>query len=161
MMWKTKWIILSVVMLSFFSEQHIFAQASGTLVQFETECLGVEGDGSQTLRAWGFGKNKHDALEQARKKAVSDVIFNGIKAGVAGCNTRPLITEINARERYEDYFDRFFADNGDYKKYVSDADEKRSSRDKSKSKLGVRYGVTVRVLRSELRVRLKADQLIQ
>ena len=158
---RSKLILWCVMILSCIPQQDICAQTAGTLVQYETECLGVEGDGSQTLRAWGFGKNKKDALEQARKNAVYDVIFKGIKAGVAGCNMRPLINEVNARERHEDYFDRFFMDGGEYKKYVSDADEKRSSKDKAKGKLGVRYGVTVRVLRSELRAKLKADHLIQ
>lgn len=49
------------------------------------------------------------------KNAVWTVIFDGIREGVAGCNMRPLVTEANARERYEDYFNTFFADGGDYK----------------------------------------------
>ena len=42
---------------------------------FESECLGVELDGSETLRAWGRGKNRTDAIEQAKKNAVRDVLF--------------------------------------------------------------------------------------
>jgi len=154
-------MVLCVILLSCLPALDMSAQVADALAQYETECLGVEGDGSQTLRAWGFGKNKKDALAQARKNAVYDVIFKGIRTGMAGCNTRPLVNEVNARERHEDYFDKFFVDGGEYMKYVSDADEKRSSKDKSKNKLGVRYGVTVRVLRSDLRAKLKADGLIQ
>lgn len=150
------WIVLVSLPLT-----EVKGQAAGAFVQYETECLGVEGDGSQTLRAWGLGRNKSDAVEQAKKNAVYDVIFKGIKAGVAGCNTRPLIGEVNARERYEEYFDRFFMDGGEYKDYISGADEKRFSKSKSKNKVGARYGVTVRVLRSELRAQLKADGLIK
>lgn len=132
-----------------------------TSVQYETECLGVEGDGSQTVRAWGLGRNKADAVEQAKKNAVSDVIFKGIRAGVAGCNMRPLVNEVNARERYEEYFDRFFMDGGEYTKFVSTADEKNRSKDASRNKVGARYGVTVRVLRNELRQQLKSDGIIK
>lgn len=32
-------------------------------MSYETECLGTELDGSQTLRAWGKGKNRADAIE--------------------------------------------------------------------------------------------------
>lgn len=32
------------------------------------ECMGVEHDGSQTLRVTGTGRNKADAVEQAKKK---------------------------------------------------------------------------------------------
>ena len=35
---------------------------------FESECLGVELDGSETLRAWGRGKNRTDAIEQGKEK---------------------------------------------------------------------------------------------
>ena len=70
-------------------------------VGFETQCLGVEEDGTQTLRVWGFGSKKKDAVEQAMKTAVRDILFKGIHAGMEGCNTRPMLTEVNARERHE------------------------------------------------------------
>ena len=81
---------------------HAQRQNSG-VKEFEAECLGVEGDGSQTIRAYGFGKDKDDAVEQAQKNAVYAVIFKGITKG-SGCNMKPLLTEVNAREKYEDYF---------------------------------------------------------
>ena len=45
--------------------------ANAQFEKFETECLGIEGDGSQTLRAWGTGRNRADAVEQAKKNAVT------------------------------------------------------------------------------------------
>ena len=85
---------------------------------FESECLGVELDGSETLRAWGRGKNRTDAIEQAKKNAVRDVLFKGVVAGSRECSVRPLITEVNAQERYASYFNDFFRDGGEYLKYV-------------------------------------------
>ena len=38
---------------------------------YKTECLGVEGDGTQTLLSWGAGRNRLDAVEQAKKKCCS------------------------------------------------------------------------------------------
>ena len=124
------------------------------------KCIGVELDGSQTLRVLGYGRNRADAKEQAMKNAVWAVIFDGIRDGSQGCNMRPLVTEVNARERYEDYFNIFFADGGEYKKYVSLRDTKRSSATKAKDKVGYSYELTIRVLRSELKNRLKADNVI-
>ena len=86
---------------------------------FESECLGVELDGSETLRAWGRGKNRTDAIEQAKKNAVRDVLFKGVAAGSRECSVRPLVTEVNAQERYAYYFNDFFRDVGEYLKYVS------------------------------------------
>ncbi len=124
------------------------------------KCLGTELDGSQTLRVTGYGRNRSDAKEQAKKNAVYAVIFNGVRDGVKGCNLRPLVTEVNARERYEDYFNIFFMDNGEYLKYVSLRDTKRMSADRKKDKVGYSYEMTIRVLRSELKARLKADNVI-
>ena len=123
------------------------------------KCIGVELDGSQTLRVLGYGRNRADAKEQAMKNAVWAVIFDGIRDG-SGCNMRPLVTEVNARERYEDYFNIFFADGGEYKKYVSLRDTKKRSATKAKDKVGYSYELTIRVLRSELKNRLKADNVI-
>ncbi len=130
-------------------------------VSFETECLGVELDGSQTLRAWGKGKNKSDAIEQAKKNAVKDVIFKGINGGSGECNKRPLVLEVNAQEKYEYYFNIFFRDGGEYKKYVSSEDENRTSRIKAKHSTQENYGVVVRVKRAELRQRLIEDNIIK
>lgn len=137
------------------------AQAQTVFARSSVRCLGVELDGSQTLRVQGYGRNRADAKEQAMKNAVSAVIFDGIRDGVEGCNMRPLITLANARERYEDYFNRFFTDDGEYKKYVSLADTKKRSARKTKDKMGYAYDLTIRVLRSELKARLKADNLIE
>ena len=95
------------------------------------------------------------------KNAVWAVIFDGIKEGVGGCDVRPLVTEVNAKERYEDYFNLFFSDNGEYKKYVTLRDTKRMSGGKSKDKLGYAYDLTIRVLRPQLKARLKEDNVIE
>lgn len=137
------------------------AQTQAIYSRASVRCMGVELDGSQTLRVQGYGRNRSDAKEQAKKNAVWAVIFDGIRDGVEGCDMRPLVTESNARERHEDYFNRFFTDGGDYKKYVSPKDTKMRSGSKSKDKLGYAYDLTIRVLRQQLKERLKADKVIE
>ncbi len=128
---------------------------------YKTQCLGVELDGSQTLLAWGEGRNKSDAIEQAKKNAVNDVIFNGINEGNSSCDRRPLVNVPNAKERFEEYFNIFFADGGEYKKYVSTVDEKKRSRNKEAYQYGRKMSVTVRVMRSELKARLQEDGILK
>ena len=135
--------------------------STSAYISYETSCIGIEHDGSETLRAWGEGKDKADAVEQAKKNAVYDVIFKGISAGKSECNMRPLINEVNAREKYADYFNDFFKDNGNYKKFISSLDEKTNSKEHQNYKLGTKYGVTVRVLRAQLEKQLKTDGLIK
>ena len=139
---------------------NVNAQTQAIYNRSSISCIGVELDGSQTLRVHGYGRNRADAKEQAMKKAVWAVIFDGIRDGSQGCNIRPLVTEVNAKERYEDYFNIFFADGGEYKKYVSLRDTKRRSADRIKDKVGYSYEMTIRVLRAELKNRLKADNVI-
>ncbi len=146
-------LILVATLFMLQSEAQVYPKTS-------ISCLGTELDGSQTLRVTGYGRNRADAKEQAKKNAVWAVIFDGIREGAKGCNTRPLVTEVNAKERYEEYFNLFFADGGDYKEYVSLSDTKKRSGGKKKDKLGYSYDLTVRVLRAELKARLKADNII-
>ena len=95
-------LIVSCLAISLYScKTPTVIDGSNAYTTFETECLGVELDGTQTLRAWGTGKNKGDAIDQAKKNAVRDVIFKGITSGSSECNKRPLIFEVNAQEKYE------------------------------------------------------------
>lgn len=137
------------------------AQSIVSFHDLHVECIGMQPDGSQTLRSTGTGKTRADAVKQAKKNAVWAVIFDGIYEGKSGCDMRPLLCEANAREKYEDYFNIFFADGGDYKEYVSTEDEKRHSREKSQNKYYKKYTVTVRVLRNELKSRLKQDNILK
>lgn len=156
-------ILLSVCMSLYTFSCKSPTKIDGTMAYatFETECLGTELDGTQTLRAWGTGKNKADAMEQAKKNAIRDVIFKGIRSGSAECNKKPLIFEVNAQEKYEYYFNAFFADGGEYTNYVDMGDEKRTSRIQAKNKSQEQWGAVVRVNRAELRNKLVQDGIIK
>ena len=150
-----KLMLICAALMALLFAQEVKAQS------FETECISVEQDGSQTLRVWGKGRNRSDAIEQAKKDAVYEILFKGVLKGNKGYNLRPLVTEVNARERYQDYFDIFFMDGGEYLKYVSMADKRMGSTKKVKTDTQVRYCVTVRVLIPELRMRLKEDGILK
>lgn len=118
---------------------------------YKPELIGIEYDGSITMRVWGKGSDRKDAVEQAHKEAVHAVIFNGIAAnGKQVSLTKPLILEPNAQDKYRPFFNEFFADRGAYARFVTNEDTKKGSNIGQKSKVQVKYGVTVRVLRSEL-----------
>lgn len=130
---------------------------------YKTECLGIEMDGSQTVKSWGNGRNRWDAIEQAKKNAVNDVLLNGIYEGKQDCEKRPVVAEVNARQKYEAYFNKFFADDGEYKKFVSLKDERigqKLLRDRKGSRQSVTHGVVVRVLRAELKQKMIEDKII-
>ena len=142
--------------------QHAQKNTSGNYSK-ETECLGVEMDGSQTVKAWGFGNGKKDAIEQAKKTAVRDVLFKGIRSGKDECNQKPVVNEVNAQEKYEDYFNKFFADGGAYTKFISMKDEtiKMGAKDRKSATDGTQYGVVITVKRAELKKQLLADNILK
>jgi hypothetical protein len=142
---------------------HSTREIAGNYV-YKTECMGSELDGSVTVKAWGNGSNRADAIEQAKKNAVNDVLFRGITEGKNGCFPRPLVTEVNARTRYETYFNRFFKDGGEYKKYISMKDERIGNQwnsDKKGARQSVTYGIVVRVLRADLKTKLTKDGILK
>lgn len=155
----------TLALIAFFTVSATYAQKKNAgNYTYKTECMGVELDGSQTLKAWGNGRNRSDAVDQAKKNALRDVIFNGINEGKTECNTKPLVFEVNAQEKYEDYFNRFFADSGIFKNFISLRDERifdKLSRDKKKARESVTHGLIVRVLRTELKEKLIADGIIK
>lgn len=151
--------LISIVLISCNSQKKIAGNYS-----YKTECLGIEMNGSQTVKAWGNGRNRFDAIEQAKKNAVNDVLFSGIYEGKQDCEKRPVVAEVNARQKYETYFNKFFADDGEYKKYVSLKDERigqKVSRDRKGARQSVTHGVVVRVLRTELKQKMIEDGILK
>ncbi len=132
---------------------------------YDTECIGTEGDGSQTVRAWGSGRNREDAVEQAKKNGVRDVLFKGIRYGKEECNSKPVLFEVNIRQKKEDYFNNFFKDQGPYKEFITgeDGSDLHFSVVAGRKKAGdqVTYGVIIRVQRAKLKDRMKQDGIIK
>ena len=131
---------------------------------YETECMGIELDGSQTLKAWGLGRNRPDAVEQAKKNAIRDILFKGINNGKTECFVKPLLFEVNCQEKHEEYFNKFFADKGgEYKNFISMADESIIpwvTKDRKPAGSEVTYGVIIRVLSAELKSKMISDRIL-
>lgn len=135
-------------------------QSTAGNYSYKTECLGNSLDGSQTVKAWGSGRDKEEAIEQAKKQAVSDLLFNGIIEGKSVCENRPIVGEVNARAKYNTYFNAFFADNGDYKKFVS-IDEKKNSYQIIKARERVTYGIVLNLQIDELKQKMISDEILK
>ncbi len=134
--------------------------STASTAQFGVQNLGANLDGTVTLRAWGHGYNKAQAIENARKEAVRQIIFKGI-SGTDDGNLRPLVTEVNAEEKYQYYFTKFFADGGEYMNYVSARDQNRKSGMKSKSSTQEQWGCVVTVNRMALKDKLINDGILK
>ncbi len=130
---------------------------------YKTECVSTEMDGSETVKAYGTGKGRIDATNQAKKNAVNDILFKGIIDGKGGCSVKPLLNEANVREKHEDYFNAFFADDGGYEKFIvlNDASaEQRYFKDVKYSDKEVTYGLIIQVLRPALKKKMIEDKIL-
>lgn len=125
-----------------------------------TECLGKAMDGSLTLKVWAKGTSRMEAIREAKKKVISEVLFQGI-AGSGDCNTYPVVDAPNARTQHEQYFNKFFSDGGGFKKFVDEV-EKRSEADNFQGANSQQvYGVVLKVDRPALKQRMQKDKIIE
>ena len=155
---KILYIMLAVIGLTACKSQEPVSLAA--FKTQETECLGNDIDGKMTLQVRAQGRNRQDAINKALKKAVYDVTFTGITAGNGSANTYPVVDEANARQKYQDYFDKFFVDGGAYTKYVTTKGQKKSAQDELQGDGFKTYGIIVVVDRSALNKRYQSDNVI-
>ena len=81
-------------------------------------------------------------------------------AGNGAVNTYPVVDEANARQKYQDYFDKFFADGGAYAKYVTTKGQKKNAQDELQGAGYKTFGIIVVVDRSQLKKRYQSDNVI-
>lgn len=127
----------------------------------EVQCLGVDADGNQLLKSWSYSKNLYesDQLEVAKQRAVKEVIFKGIRNGNKECSSKPLVFDMNAETKYENYFNEFFSKDGSYKDYSELINPELYRNSTSKSKLYDK-GIDVRVNIRGLKKKLIEDKII-
>lgn len=91
--------------------------------RYEMEAaVGQALQGNILVKVYTYSKDKNTAIGQAGKNAVHGVLFKGT-APVNNGNVRlpgqkPIITDVNAEETYQEYFEAFFSDGGKFQKYV-------------------------------------------
>ncbi|MCR5504693.1 MAG: hypothetical protein K6E94_03895 [Elusimicrobiaceae bacterium] len=87
--------------------------------RYDIECAGTGTAGTYLVKVWSYSKKQATATNQAVKNAVHGVIFKGVAGGSGCASQRPLAA--NAAVEYDkaDFFNRFFAEGGDFQKFGS------------------------------------------
>jgi opacity protein-like surface antigen len=134
-------------------------KVSGYLT-YETVCLGSKSDGSQRVKGYGKASSKIEAIEMAKKNALKDVIFKGLRGGTQGCEVKPVIFDPNLLETRSDYFNSFFANGGDYAKFVSTEGEATATQEKKEAGNDVTFGVAMTINRAALKQKFIEDKLL-
>ena len=127
----------------------------------KSQLLSVNYDGSYVIRTQVRSRNAAMAFTEAQRKAVEEVIFDGVKSATSGvADLKPLCFDLNAREKYETYFQAFFQNEGDWTQFVSLKDKRAGSTSYQRTNSQMVQTVTVTVQRAELKKRLQADGII-
>lgn len=89
--------------------------------RYELECVNQGMDGTYQIKIWSYSRKPHVAVEQAKKNAVHGVVFKGYPSSGRKCGAgqKPLMRDPSAEDTHATFFKEFFADKGDYMKYVS------------------------------------------
>ena len=132
--------------------------------RYDLECEGIAKQGSKLVKVWSYSKNPKHAISRGMKNAVHGIIFKGFAGGGQGCTSqKPLVKSADTEENYKEFFDAFFADGGEYLKYVSAAtDGSIAPGDRLKvSRREYKIGVIVNIQFNQLRKRLESEDIIR
>lgn len=151
-------VTLMVCSVAMFAGSKSKANKDTDRFRYEIECAGNGAQGTYLIKVWSYSKKQATASAQAAKNAVHGVIFKGYAGGNGCVGQRALAHSAGVEEEYADYFDSFFADNGEYRKYVSTV-----AGTEEVVKVGKEYkvGVVVSVKKDDLRKALEAAGVIK
>lgn len=127
---------------------------------YDIRCAGTAKDGSYIVQVTSVGKTSEIAQTNARKCAVHGILFKGVAQGGPGCTPqRAMISDPSVMTSRADFFDAFFADNGQYGRYVSQADGTFASPMRIKG--GYKAVMTLVVNKDQLRKDLERAGIIR
>lgn len=128
---------------------------------YKSKVIEAHQDGSYVIRAWGRSRNATMSYEVAQKQALRDVLFNGVQAQSSNIqDLKPLIFDMNAQTKYEDYFNAFFSDHGAWKDYCSMVDRRIFTSNYSRTDAQLLAQVTVTIYRAQLKQKLIEDGIL-
>lgn len=126
-----------------------------------SQVLSANLDGSYVIRTQVRSKDAVTAFTDAQRKVVKEVIFNGVKAANNGVSDlKPLCFDMNAQEKYEDYWNAFFSDNGPWKQFTSYKDRRAVTTAYERDGRQMIETGTVTVDRAGLKKKLQEDGII-
>ena len=122
---------------------------------YEVATVAVGVDGTKLVKVWGYGKKVEDAIRNAKELAVACAIFRGFPAASNGkaAKTPAIVTDRNAADKHQEFFENFFAPGGKYLQFVNlSTDAPPSGKDRLKvNRKTYKVGIVVSIAFDELR----------
>lgn len=146
------------------------ADAATEAWEYEIETVGKTGSTDYVLKVWSYSKNSMIAEEQSKKNAIHAVVFKGVPSADRVPGLKALVSDPVAEEANADFFKEFFADGGDYMKFVTRTNSgfaevvkltKVKKSGKESEPKNFKIGLTVRVNVPALRKHLEQKGIIR
>lgn len=137
------------------------AKVSQARYDYKSQVLSANYDGTYVIRVHIRARNAAIAFTDAQRKAVKEVIFSGVEAASDGVKPlQPILFDMNAERKYEDYFNAFFVDGGEWTKYASLHDKRTGTTHYKRDGRQMLEVITVTVDRAGLKAKLIADKIL-
>lgn len=126
-----------------------------------SQVLSANYDGTYVIRTQVRARNAAIAFTDAQRKAMVEVIFDGVRAGNSAVqDLKPLCLDLNGREKHEEYFQVFFKDKGEWTKYAGLQDKRTTTTHYQRDGRQMVETVTVTIDRAGLKKKLQEDGII-
>lgn len=128
--------------------------------RYQLEAVNTGIQGTYQVKVWTYTRKAEWAEAQASKNAVHGVLFKGFPTKDRVKGQRPLVTEPDAYKQHEEFFESFFADGGEYNRFVTMIDTPAPG---DFIRVGKEYkvGQVASVSVTELRKYLEANKIIK
>ena len=156
-------LLLAVLPLFAVANKQKKADAQTEQFRYELEPVSVGQPGTVVVKVWSFSKKPTIAQEQCKKNAVHGVIFKGVPAKDRIPGKRPLVEDSAKESEFADFFAQFFANGGDYMRFVTLTNSGAVSDVAKVAKGQYKYkvGLVVTVSYDELRKYLESKGVIR
>lgn len=126
--------------------------------QYELEGVSNGTQGSYLVKVWSYSGTKKTNIENCKKNAVHGIIFKGYAGSDNVRPQYPLAREAGVESMHADFFEKFFADGGEYSKYVTVTIGSQEF-----VKVGRKYkvGLVVSVAKDQLRKALESAGVVK
>lgn len=116
--------------------------------RYDVEYVKSVGSGVDCVKIWSYTNKKKESVDLSKRNAVHAVIFKGYSG--AGASKRALARDINAEQTYADFFNEFFAEGGEYGRFVANVGTRSLVKHGKDYKIGEEVTVNTAALRKYL-----------
>ena len=88
-------------------------------MRYDIECAGTGTEGTYLVKVWVYAKKNNVDENLLKKSAVHGVIFKGFSGGQGCTSQKPLASSPGVEQEKANFFNVFFANNGDFMKYAN------------------------------------------